>query len=97
MYVVTNTLRVPAEHADHIERAFAGSAEHMKQIQGCLGFRLLREVKGDSEPVFVAMTNWEDEASFLAWMKSDDFRQAHANAGDSPAQGDVHQYEVVVG
>jgi len=97
MYVVTNTLRVPAEHAEHIEKAFSGSGEHMKQTPGCLGFQLLREVKNGEEPVYIAMTTWEDEASFKAWMTSDDFRRAHANAGDSPASGEVHQYEVVVG
>ncbi len=97
MFVVTNTLRVPSEHAGHIEQAFAGSAEHMKQVEGCLGFQLLREAKGDGEPVFIAMTTWKDEPSFKEWMKSDDFRRAHANAGDSPASGEVHSYEVVVG
>ena len=43
------------------------------------------------------MTTWQDEVSFKAGMTSDDFRRAHANAGDSPASGEVHQYEVVVG
>ncbi len=97
MFVVTNTLRVPAEHADHIAKAFAGSADHMKEVDGCLGFQLLREAKGDGEPVFIAMTHWQDEASFKSWMTSEDFRRAHANAGNSPATGEVHQYEVVVG
>ncbi len=97
MYVVTNTLRVPAEHAEHIEQAFSGSGERMKQTPGCLEFQLLREVKNGEEPVYIAMTTWEDEASFKVWMTSDDFRRAHADAGDSPASGEVHQYEVVVG
>ena len=97
MFVVTNTLRVPAEHADHITNAFRGSDEHMTQLEGCIDFKLLREAKGEGEPVFVAMTTWRDEESFRTWMQSEDFRKAHANAANSPAQGEVHQYEVVVG
>lgn len=97
MFVVTNTLRIPAEHAAHIEQAFAGSAERMNRVKGCLGFQLLREVKDSGEPVFIAMTRWEDEDSFKAWMTSDDFRRAHANANESPASGEVHRYHVVVG
>jgi len=96
MYVVTNTLRVPAEHAAHIEQAFSGSGEHMKQMPGCLGFQLLREVTKGGEPIYVAMTTWQDEESFKAWMASDDFRRAHAHADESPSSGEVHQYEVVV-
>ncbi len=97
MFVVTNTLRMQAEHADHIANAFRGSDEHMKQVEGCIDFKLLREAKGEGEPVFVAMTTWRDEESFRNWMQSDDFRKTHANAASTPAQGEVHQYEVVVG
>ena len=97
MYVVMNTLRMQAEHAPHITQAFRGSDEHMKQIAGCIDFKLLREAKGEGEPVFIAMTIWEDEESFRDWMQSADFRNAHANTANSAAQGEVHQYEVVVG
>ncbi len=97
MFVVTNTLRVPSEHAAHIEQAFSSSSEHMKQIEGCVGFQLLRETKGEHEQVYVAMTTWQDERAFKDWMESADFRRAHANTGDSPASGEVHSYEVVVG
>lgn len=96
MYVVTNTLTVPAEHAERVEQGFAHSVERMKQIPGCVRFTLLKEqgAAGDM-PVYVAMTTWEDEAAFKGWVASDAFRHAHANAGQSGAMGEVHSYTVV--
>jgi len=95
MYVVTNTLRVPADHAANLERGFSHSVERMKQTPGCVNFTLLKEAKVDGDPVYVAMTHWKDEAAFNAWVASEDFRRAHANAGQSGAMGEVHSYTVV--
>lgn len=97
MFVVTNTMHVPAEHVPHIAQAFRGSDEHMKQVKGCLDFKLMMEEKGEGEPVFVAMTTWEDEESFRNWLQSDEFQQSHASAAGSSIVGEMHSYEVVVG
>jgi len=95
MYVVTNTIRVPAEHAAHIEHGFGGSAERMKQVAGCLGFMFLKEEVDSDLLVYIALTQWEDEAAFTDWVSSDAFRNAHSNQGDSGATGEVHRYRVI--
>jgi heme oxygenase (staphylobilin-producing) len=94
MYVVTNTLRVPAAHATNVEQGFSHSVDRMKQIPGCVHFTLLKEAGVEGDPVYVAMTHWESEDAFKAWVASDDFRRAHANAGQSGAMGEVHSYTV---
>lgn len=96
MYVVTNTLRVPAEHAAQLEQGFAHSVDRMRQIPGCLNFTLLKEEETQGHSIYVAMTHWEDEAAFNAWLGSEDFRRAHAHAGQSGAMGEVHRYAVVL-
>ena len=96
MYVVTNTLRVPAEGAARIEQGFAHAGGRMRQIPGCVSFHLLKEEAADGQAVYIAMTHWQDEASFQAWVRSEDFRRAHANAADSDASGEVHTYTVLV-
>lgn len=95
MYVVTNTIRVPAAHASQIERGFGGSAERMGQVTGCLGFMLLKDEAASDPLVYVALTRWEDEAAFNKWASSDAFRHAHANQGESGASGEVHRYTVI--
>jgi heme-degrading monooxygenase HmoA len=97
MFIVTNTMHVPAEDIPHIAQAFRGSDERMQQVPGCLDFKLMLEEKSEGEPVFVAMTTWEDEQSFQTWMQSDEFQQAHTNAAGSSIIGEMHSYAVVVG
>jgi heme oxygenase (staphylobilin-producing) len=95
MYVVTNTIRVPAAHAAHVEAGFSGSAERMRQVPGCTGFMFLKE-EGESDPcVYTALTHWENEAAFTTWLNSDQFRQAHSGASDRASGGDVKRYQVI--
>jgi heme-degrading monooxygenase HmoA len=95
MYVVTNTVRVQAEHAAHIERRFGGSAERMKQVTGCLGFMFLKDEAAGEPLVYIGLTQWEDEAAFTAWVASDAFRNAYSNQGDSGTSGEIHHYRVI--
>jgi heme-degrading monooxygenase HmoA len=95
MYVVTNTIRVPAAHAAHIEHGFSGSAERMSQVAGCIGFMFLKDEAASDPLVYVALTQWEDEEAFTAWVSSDSFRSAHANPGNPAAAGEIHRYSVI--
>ena len=54
----------------------------MRAVPGCLNFNLLKEAGIEGDAVYVAMTEWENEAAFHAWTESDAFRRAHANAGN---------------
>ncbi len=96
MYVVTNTIRVPEGHAAQVEAGFSSSAERMRQVPGCTGFLFLREDPSTDPCVYTALTQWEDEAAFAAWLASDQFRQAHSGgAGDRASGGDVKRYTVI--
>ena len=57
----------------------------LDSVPGYHSFKLLREASvnndsGDST-LYSTLTLWEDEKSFRDWTKSENFRQAHANAG----------------
>ena len=95
MYVVMNRLTVAPNQAGHLEQGFSQSAGRMRGVPGCLHFTLLREEGVAGDPVYVALTPWEDEAAFTAWTESDSFRRAHANAGQSGAMGEVHAYTAI--
>jgi len=94
MYVVTNTIRVPAEHAGRIEQGFSGAAERMAQVAGCVGFLFLKDEDAGEQIRYVALTQWENEAAFNAWISSDSFRHAHAG-GNPSASGEIHRYTVI--
>jgi heme-degrading monooxygenase HmoA len=95
MYVVMNRLTVAPEQAGHLEQGFSHSAGRMRDVPGCLNFNLLKEEGITGETVYVAVTQWEDEAAFTAWTGSESFRRAHANAGQSGAMGEVHAYTTI--
>ena len=95
MYVVMNRLTVAPEQASHLEQGFAHSAGRMRAVPGCLDFKLLKEEGVTGDTVYVALTQWDDEAAFTAWTESESFRRAHANAGQSGAMGEVHAYTTI--
>ena len=95
MYMVMNRLTVAPEQADRLEQGFAHSAGRMREVPGCLDFHLLKEEGIAGDVVYVALTQWEDEAAFKAWTESESFHRAHANAGQSGAMGEVHRYTAI--
>ncbi len=95
MYVVMNRLTVAPEQAEQLEQGFSHSAGRMREVPGCRNFNLLKEQGIAGDTVYVAVTQWEDEAAFTAWTQSESFRRAHANAGQSGAMGEVHQYNAI--
>lgn len=95
MYVVMNKLTVPPEGAAGLEAGFAHSAGRMRQIPGCVNFQLLKE-EAEGHPVYLVITHWQDKDAFHAWTKSEAFRRAHANAGDTGAMGELHMYDAVI-
>ncbi len=95
MYVVMNRLTVAPEQAANLEQGFSHSAGRMRAVPGCLNFNLLKEEGVAGDTVYVALTQWEDEAAFTAWTQSESFRRAHANSGQSGAMGEVHHYNAI--
>ncbi|HEX7104051.1 MAG TPA: antibiotic biosynthesis monooxygenase [Nitrolancea sp.] len=95
MYVVTNTIRVPAAHAAHVEAGFSESAERMRQVPGCTGFLFLKEEPSADPCVYTALTQWDNEADFTDWLASDQFRQAHSGVNDRASGGEVRRYAVI--
>ena len=46
-------------------------------------FQLLKGPEAEGVTLYASHTVWADEASFRAWTRSDAFRAAHANAGQT--------------
>jgi len=95
LYVVMNRLTVASEQAGRLEEGFSQSAGRMRAVPGCRDFTLLKEEGVAGDAVYVALTQWEDEAAFTAWTESESFRRAHAHSGQSGAMGEVHRYNAV--
>jgi heme oxygenase (staphylobilin-producing) len=93
MHVAINRLRVPAEYGERLEQAF-GRQSTMGEVPGFRAFRLLRNEAGGE---YLVLTEWDDRASFEAWLESDAFSRAHAGSNpNSPVKSELSNYEVVI-
>jgi len=82
MYLAMNRFTVPHQNADAFEALWLGRESHLNDMEGFVEFHMLRGPEGeDGSILFASHTIWESEEHFLAWTRSESFRQAHKNAG----------------
>ncbi|HEU5433237.1 MAG TPA: antibiotic biosynthesis monooxygenase [Thermomicrobiales bacterium] len=79
MYVVQNRIEVPAAAASEFEQTFvANMRDTLAGVPGLHRSMLLRPTK--PEQPYVATMEFDSPEDFMAWMNSDAFKAAHANA-----------------
>jgi heme oxygenase (mycobilin-producing) len=78
-----NAITVAENTGDELGRRFAKRAGAVDDAEGFEGFELLRPT--DERDVWLVITRWRDEASFVAWTQSPAFAHGHRGAG--AAQG----------
>ena len=85
MYITMNRFKINSGFESGFEAVWQSRNSSLDSVPGYHSFKLLREASinndsGDST-LYSTLTLWEDEKSFRDWTKSENFRQAHANAG----------------
>ncbi|MEN0000189.1 MAG: antibiotic biosynthesis monooxygenase [Pseudomonadota bacterium] len=85
MYLAMNRFLINPGHEDAFETVWRERDSRLAQVPGFKSFRLL---KGPVDPetgqtLYASHTIWASEDAFVAWTKSDHFRQAHKNAGNN--------------
>jgi heme-degrading monooxygenase HmoA len=83
MFVAMNRFKVAKGSEAAFEAVWRGRDSRLKEVEGFLDFRLLRGPEKDDHTLYCSHSMWADKASFLAWTKSEQFRHAHRDAGDS--------------
>ncbi|MCL2162724.1 MAG: antibiotic biosynthesis monooxygenase, partial [Betaproteobacteria bacterium] len=56
------------------------------EAPGFIRFSLLQGPQTEEYTLFASHTEWENEAAFEAWTRSEAFRKAHANAARTPRE-----------
>jgi heme-degrading monooxygenase HmoA len=81
VYVVHNRIVVPAEAAEKFEAAFVESMRStLHGVPGLVRSALLRPAS-EGQP-YLATVEFASHDDFVAWMRSDAFKAAHANGGE---------------
>ncbi|MEL7181947.1 MAG: antibiotic biosynthesis monooxygenase [Pseudomonadota bacterium] len=84
MYIAMNRFTVKEENATAFEELWLGRESHLDQMEGFVEFHMLKGPTGeDGTILYASHTVWQDQDVFLKWTRSEAFRAAHKNAGQT--------------
>ena len=85
MYIAMNRFKVQAGSEEAFENIWKGRDSTLSEMKGFEQFHLLRFPLNEAEgyTLFASHTIWESYEDFVAWTKSQNFRDAHKNAGNN--------------
>jgi heme-degrading monooxygenase HmoA len=91
MYIAMNRFKVAPGSEAAFEHVWTSRDTHLKDVPGFIEFHLLRGPRRDDHVLYTSHSIWASQAAFEGWTKSEAFRAAHRNAGDS-AHGNTPLY-----
>lgn len=83
MFIAMNRFTVPLENAAAFEALWLGRDSRLYELPGFVQFHMLRGPEENGCVLYASHTVWESEDDFAAWTRSQQFRDAHARAGET--------------
>lgn len=85
MFVAMNRFRINKGHEQAFEDVWRNRDSKLTEVAGFKQFHLLKGAFDEESQttLYASHTIWESEAAFTAWTRSEQFREAHRNAGDN--------------
>ncbi|MEO1543669.1 MAG: antibiotic biosynthesis monooxygenase [Pseudomonadota bacterium] len=90
MYIAMNRFKVHKGNEKAFEDVWINRETHLEHLDGFVVFHLLKGPERDDHTLYSSHTIWKDYEAFEAWTKSEEFRKAHANAGQNKPLYDGH-------
>lgn len=84
MFIAMNRFTVPVQNADAFEAMWLGRDSQLHTLPGFVAFHMLKGPEAEGLRLYASHTVWESVDHFTAWTRSEQFRAAHARAGDGP-------------
>lgn len=83
MFIAMNRFKVVKGHEADFEEVWRNRETRLSEMAGFREFHLLRGPEAEDHTLYASHTVWESRAHFEAWTKSEQFRDAHKNAGQN--------------
>ncbi|MEM7189887.1 MAG: antibiotic biosynthesis monooxygenase [Pseudomonadota bacterium] len=83
MFVAMNRFKVVKGHEDAFEDVWRSRDTKLNEMKGFVDFHLLKGAEAEDHTLYASHTIWSSREDFEAWTKSQQFRDAHKNAGDN--------------
>lgn len=75
-----NRFRIALGFEEGFERIWRERDSYLDEVAGFKEFHLLKGATAEDHTLYSSHTVWESRAHFEAWVESDHFRKAHAQA-----------------
>jgi heme-degrading monooxygenase HmoA len=82
MFIAMNRFRVKKGSEDAFEKVWLSRETHLDRVPGFVEFHLLKGPEGEDHTLYASHTIWQSKQAFEAWTRSEEFRAAHARAGN---------------
>ena len=82
MYIAMNRFRVAPDCEEAFQRRWLDREVLLKTVPGFVSFQFLKGPVGEDSTLYASHTVWASYDAFIGWTQSEQFRQAHASAGD---------------
>ena len=86
-FIAMNRFRVAPGREEDFETIWKTRESRLKEMAGFREFRLLKGPEGEGYTLYSSHAIWDSRADFEAWTKSEQFRDAHRNAGRNRTEG----------
>lgn len=83
MFVAMNRFKVVKGHEEAFEDVWKGRDRRLTEMEGFVEFHLLRGPEAEDHTLYASHTIWTTREDFEAWTKSQQFRDAHKDAGQN--------------
>jgi heme-degrading monooxygenase HmoA len=85
--IAMNRFKVVLGKEEEFEEVWRQREGRLNEMKGYQEFRMLKGPATDDYRLYSSHTTWASEEDFIAWTKSQQFRDAHKNAGNSGTKG----------
>ena len=90
MFIAMNRFQVRKGSEEAFEKVWQSRDSHLDRMPGFVEFHLLKGPEAEDHTLYSSHTVWQSKAAFEAWTKSDEFRAAHARAGNDSSTGSLY-------
>lgn len=83
MFIAMNRFRIVPGREAEFEELWRRRDSRLGDVPGFRAFSLLRGPRAEDHSLYVSHSVWADETTFRDWTRSEAFRAAHRDAGDT--------------
>lgn len=82
MFIAMNRFKVARGKEADFEAVWRARETYLHELEGFKQFSLLKGPEREDHTLYSSHTVWANKANFTAWTTSEQFRKAHARAGN---------------